>query len=175
MPDDDTSSRPSTPDMSVPPLSATAIVDIVGATAQVSTLSHRDLVTEHERWQHTLQASFDSHDGRYLKLLGDGCLALFDTPATAVSFATACSKDFARAGAQLRCGIHFGPVELLGDDVAGQSPMLCAALLRYANPGQIVVSPLAHELLRATGIELESLGERSIPGYNLSWQLFVTR
>ena len=161
------------PDMSVPPLAATAIIDIVGATAELSTLSHEELVTKHERWDQSLHACFDSHNGRYLKLVGDGCLPLFDTPATAVGFATACKRALADAGATVICGIHFGPVELVGDDVVGQSPMLSHALLRCAKPGQIVVSPIANELVRATGIELESVGVHPIAGHNLSWQLFV--
>jgi class 3 adenylate cyclase len=139
----------------------------------VRTLSHEDLVRKVERWQQSIHTSFDSHDGRYLKLLGDGCFALFDTPATAVSFAVACKADLVRAGAESKGSIHFGPVELLGDDVVGHSPMLTAALLRCAEPGQIVVSPLANELLRATGIELEPLGMHPIPGQDVPWQLFV--
>jgi class 3 adenylate cyclase len=161
------------PDMSVPPLAATVIVDTVGAAAHVASLAHDELVARHERWQSILHGLFDSHQGRYMKLLGDGCLALFDTPDEAVAFASACRAVAARRGAKLRCGIHFGPVELLGDDVAGQSAWLAAALLEIAEPGQILVSPVARELLRGTAIELESLGVHRVPGHVTSWELFA--
>jgi class 3 adenylate cyclase len=160
-------------DMSVPPLAASALIDIVGATAHVAALTHEGLVAQQTKWQRSLQASFDAQHGRYLKLLGDGCLAVFDTPDGAVAFARACKTALASAGATLKGSVHFGPVELLGDDISGQSLWLTTKVLKLADPGQILVSPVARELLRGTVSELKSVGAHRIPGHDLSWELFA--
>ena len=160
-------------DVSAPPLAASALVDIDGATAHVAALTHEGLVAQQTKWQHSLQASFDSQHGRYLKLLGDGCLALFDTPDEAVAFALVCRTALASGGATLRGSVHFGPVELLGDDISGQSLWLTARILKLAEPGQILVSPVARELLRGTTSALQSVGTHRIPGHEISWELFA--
>jgi class 3 adenylate cyclase len=160
-------------DMWAPPLAASAIIDIVGATAQVAALDHEGLVAQQTQWQRSLQASFDWQHGRYLKLMGDGCLGLFDTPDGAVAFARACRTALATGGATLRGSVHFGPVELLGDDVSGQSLWLAAKFLKLAAPGQILVSPVARELLRGTVTALKSVGTHRVPGLEISWELFA--
>jgi class 3 adenylate cyclase len=160
-------------DMSVPPLAASALIDIAGATARVAGLTHEGLVAQQRHWQHTLHGSFDFLQGRYLKLLGDGCLALFDTPDDAVAFARACRNDLVSSGAILRGSVHFGPVEVLSDDIVGQSLWLTANILKLAEPGQILVSPVAQELLRDSASGLESIGVRLIPAHQVSWELFA--
>lgn len=160
-------------DLSVPPLAASVLIDIAGARAHVASLSHEGLVAQQAQWQRDLQASFDSQAGRYLKLLGDGCLALFDTPDAALAFAQACRMVLTSGGARLKASVHFGAVELLGDDISGHSLWLTTSMLRLAEPGQILVSPVARELLRDTVVGFESLGVHRVPGHQISWELFL--
>jgi len=160
-------------DMSVPPLAASALLDIAGARAHVASLTHERLVAQQTRWQRSLQGSFDSQQGRYLKLLGDGCLAIFDTPDEAVAFVRTCRTALASGGVTVKGSVHFGPVELLGDDVSGQSLWLTASILKLAEPGQILVSPVARDLLRAMVGAFEPIGVRRIPGHDIAWDLYA--
>jgi class 3 adenylate cyclase len=159
-------------DTSVPPLAAVVSIDIAGASAQVSSLSHERLVALQHRWQLDIQGSFDAQQGRYLKLLGDGCLAIFDTPDSALAFAQSCEVVLAPSGARLRASVHFGPVEQVGDDISGHSLWFTSSIVKLAAPDQILVSPVARELLRDSG-SFESLGVHQLPRRQISTELFA--
>ena len=76
------------------------------------------------------RATLDEHDhicaraveagrGRTVKLTGDGVLATFDAPASAVAAAHRMIQDLALVGLHIRAGVHTGEVERRGDDIGG--------------------------------------------------------
>ena len=117
-------------DLSAPPLAASALIDIAGATAHVAALTHEGLGRSADE--------VAAHSPSVVRLaarplpqtVGRRLPRLFDTPDEAVAFACECKTALASDGATLRGGVHFGPVELLGDDVSGQSLWLTAKILR---------------------------------------------
>ena len=62
-----------------------------------------------------------AHRGRLIKNGTNGLLAMFDAPGQAIRCAAAVVTDAAAAGIQIRAGIHTGEVDLVGEDIAGNS------------------------------------------------------
>ena len=120
--------------------------DIVGFTALMGNDEQKafDLLKKNRELQKPIIEQFK---GRWIKELGDGVMASFNTVSDAVQAAIkiqeACNtaKDF-----QLRIGIHLGEVLFENDDVFGDSVNIASRIQAAAKPGTIYVSESVHSM-----------------------------
>jgi adenylate cyclase len=103
------------------------------------------------------QALFDpavaAHNGRIVKLIGDGTIVEFGSVVDAVNCALAVQRSDGSAPAQdprqpkivLRIGINLGDVIIEGDDIYGDGVNIAARLEPLAEPGGICVSSIVNE------------------------------
>jgi adenylate cyclase len=103
------------------------------------------------------EAVFDpavaAHNGRIVKLIGDGVIAEFGSVVDAVSCALAVQRSSATIPDQrasqptivLRIGINLGDVIIEGDDIYGDGVNVAARLEPLAEPGGICVSSIVNE------------------------------
>jgi adenylate cyclase len=103
------------------------------------------------------QAVFDpavaAHNGRVVKLIGDGTIAEFGSVVDAVNCALAVQRAGDTSPAQasnqprivLRIGINLGDVIIEGDDIYGDGVNIAARLEPLAEPGGICVSSIVNE------------------------------
>ena len=124
---------------SFPPLHTTAFtastmmaivaVDEVGASRRFGGPDEGVIV-----WQRnlirSLRALSDRHDGRYLKLIGDGCLVGFEDPRAAIAFAHDVHES-------CRVGIALGLVEVVEGELAGRPVFDAHSLMRSAGAGEV--------------------------------------
>jgi len=102
------------------------------------------------------EAIFDprvaSHNGRIVKLMGDGALVEFSSVVDAVE----CALDVQNAVAartiapgeqaiRLRIGVNLGDVIIDGDDIYGDGVNVAARLEPLADPGGVCISGIVHE------------------------------
>ena len=125
-------------------LAAIMFTDIVGYTALMGKDEHKAFALLNKNRQ--LQKSFiEAFNGRWIKEIGDGVMASFNTVSDAVHAAIkiqeACkaANDF-----QLRIGIHQGEVVFENDDVFGDSVNIAARVQAAAAPGCIFISETVH-------------------------------
>jgi adenylate cyclase len=92
--------------------------------------------------------------GRVLRQVGDGVLAVFDAPVTALQAAIqiihAVEHPAAPPGSEgvrVRCGLSAGPAVLLADDVYGDVANVAARLVGRADAGEIFLSGTVYEAL----------------------------
>ena len=92
--------------------------------------------------------------GRVLRQIGDGVLAVFDTPVRALQAAIRISETtedsagpLASEGVRVRSGISCGPAVLLADDVYGDVANVAARLVGRADAGEIFLSGKVYEAL----------------------------
>src|SRR5262245_24233511 len=78
------------------------------------------------RWRQLLDAFYakaravlQQYRGREINTSGDGFLASFDGPARAIRCAAAIRDTVRSLGLEVRCGLHTGECELVGNDIAG--------------------------------------------------------
>jgi serine/threonine-protein kinase len=121
-------------------LAAIMFTDIVGYTALMGNDEQKafELLNKNRELQKPI---IEQYNGRWIKELGDGVMASFNTVSDAVNSAIkiqeACNtaKDF-----QLRIGIHLGEVVFENDDVFGDGVNIASRIQSAAKPGCIYVS-----------------------------------
>jgi adenylate cyclase len=95
------------------------------------------------------------HNGRIVKLMGDGVLVEFSSIVDAVQCALAVQRAIAVADGpiKLRIGINLGDVIIEGDDIYGDGVNVAARLEALAPPGGICISSVVQESL---GLKVET-------------------
>ncbi len=150
---------------------ALVLSDIAGSTrtaAKLGDLAVFNLV----RAFHDRAAGLASrHNGRLIKELGDGFLAVFDDAADALHFARELPTVFyedetiSGEGLSLKLAIHYGRVSVgetpYGEDVFGRNVNLVARLEGLAAPHEIVISDAAMQRLSAEELGLVNRRETS--------------
>jgi adenylate cyclase len=99
------------------------------------------------------------HDGRIVKRLGDGVMAVFDDAERAVEAALEASRAVGEIEVggyrpELRGGIHFGRPRKLGGDYFGVDVNVAARVADAAGPGEVLISEAVCEQLGGAGPEL---------------------
>jgi len=125
-------------------LAAIMFTDIVGYTALMGADEQKafELLKKNREFQKPIIEKFN---GRWIKELGDGVMASFNTVSDAVNAAIkiqeACNaaKEF-----QLRIGIHLGEVVFENDDVFGDGVNIASRIQSAAKPGSIYISESVH-------------------------------
>jgi class 3 adenylate cyclase len=84
-----------------------------------------------------------------LQHLGDGCLALFAEPTTAVAFVRDERASVAALDLELRAVIHVGRVRFSSNTPYGRDIALASGLLRRSPGGKIGMTPMAAALVPA--------------------------
>ena len=111
------------------------------------------------------------HNGRIVKLMGDGILAEFASVVDAVRSAAELQEAVAALGASVpedqrlvfRIGINLGDVVIDGDDIHGDGVNVAARLEGLAAPGGICISGAVYEQIRdRLDIVFEDMGEQSV-------------
>jgi len=138
--------------------------DIVGFTAEMAIDEQRAL-SYVVRMRRVGPPLVKRHGGRWIKDIGDGFLASFDSAVAAVE----CALDIQRALAseadfKMRLGVHLGDVLFTDDDVYGDGVNVAARIEMLAPPGGVCVSQQVHELVRnQSEIRAVPLGVTDLP------------
>src|SRR3954452_23232720 len=111
------------------------------------------------------------HQGRIVKLIGDGILAEFPSVVSAVACATEVQRSVRKRNTNLpqsrrirfRIGVNLGDVIVEGEDIYGDGVNVAARLEQLAEPGGIVISGTVFDHLRGElGCTFASLGEQHL-------------
>jgi class 3 adenylate cyclase len=160
------------------------------STRRLAAVLFTDLVasTEHLRsmGDHRWKGVLDSHDdiaeravtrhrGRVVKSTGDGVLAIFPGPESAVAAATEILDSVRRIGLTARAGVHMGELEVRGDDVTGIAVTLSSRITDCAQENEIIVSGTIRDLVAGSGLAFESKGPRALKGIEDPVELLALR
>jgi len=126
-------------------LAAIMFTDIVGYTALMGHDEQKAfaILNKNRALQKPIIEQFN---GRWIKELGDGVMASFNTVSDAVNAAIKIQEDCnAAKDFQLRVGIHLGEVVFENDDVFGDGVNIASRIQSIAKPGCIYVSESVHD------------------------------
>jgi adenylate cyclase len=107
----------------------------------------------------TVDPLIRDRDGRIVKRLGDGVMAVFDEPGQALDAALEASRavgaiDLDGYSPELRGGIHFGRPRKLGNDYFGVDVNVAARVADAAGPGEVLISEAVCDLIGDTEVDL---------------------
>ena len=141
-------------------LAAILAADVVGYSRLMAKDEAGTLAALKRHREEVFNPAVSSHNGRIVKLMGDGTLVEFTSVVDAVNCAVTIQKTANSAtetsgpSIALRIGINLGDVIIEGDDIYGDGVNIAARLEPLAKPGGICVSLIVHE----------SVGDRRGPG-----------
>lgn len=156
-------------------LATVLFTDIVGSTdraADVGDARWAELLDDHDQ---ICRRAVERARGRVVKTTGDGLLATFDAPASAIAAGHQMIRDLAVVGVEIRAGIHTGEVERRGDDIGGIGVNLAARVMAAATDGELWVSSTVPGLTIGAGVEFTSRGRQALKGIPGEWELFATQ
>jgi adenylate cyclase len=111
------------------------------------------------------------HQGRVVKLIGDGTLMEFGSVVDAINFAVDVQQAMAERNAKVpedrriifRIGINIGDIIVEGDDIYGDGVNVAARLEALAEPGGICISRTVFNHVRnKVALAFEDLGESQV-------------
>jgi class 3 adenylate cyclase len=119
-----------------------AVVDSVGARERLR--SEPEPVEWQRSLLRTLRTASRAHDGRFLKLTGDGCMVAFEDPRAAVSFAQDVCADTSKS---LRGAVATGLVQIVEGELSGAPVLEAWENVGQSGAGEIWLTPLVSGLL----------------------------
>ena len=163
-------------------LTAILAADVVG----YSSLMETDEAGTLQRLKVNRTAVFDpcvlAHDGRLVKLMGDGALVEFASVTAAVNCALALQRATAQAEPEraedarlrYRIGINLGDVIVEGDDIYGEGVNVAARLQTLAPAGGIALSATVRDHVAGkVACVFEDLGQHTVKGIQRPVHVFV--
>ena len=134
-------------------LAAILAADVVGYSRLMGSDEEGTLSALKQHRQTIFDPAVAAHNGRIVKLIGDGTIVEFGSVVDAVS----CALSIQRADGSLldealrqpkivlRIGINLGDVIIEGDDIYGDGVNIAARLEPLAEPGGICISSIVNE------------------------------
>jgi class 3 adenylate cyclase len=74
---------------------------------------------------------------------------------------------------EVRCGIHTGECEFVGDKIAGIAVVTGSRISALAAPGEVLVSSTVKDLVAGSGVSFEDRGEHNLKGVPGTWRLYA--
>jgi TolB-like protein/class 3 adenylate cyclase/Flp pilus assembly protein TadD len=138
-------------------LAAILAADVVGYTRLMGADEAGTLARLKSLRGEVVDPEIARHNGRIVKLMGDGTLVEFASVVDAVACAVAIQNTMAKRNAkasenarlELRIGVNLGDVIVEGEDIYGDGINIAARLEGLAEPGGICVSDMVHQSVKS--------------------------
>ncbi len=129
-------------------LAAVMALDVVGYSRLMGEDERGTFEKLKDHRESVIAPAIATHNGRIVKLMGDGALIEFSSVVAAVEAAITIQRNTQeRSSIRLRIGINLGDVIEDDDDIYGDGVNLAARLEALAEPGGLCISALAFESL----------------------------
>jgi class 3 adenylate cyclase/pimeloyl-ACP methyl ester carboxylesterase len=130
-------------------LAAILAADVAGYSRMMGQDEAGTLAALKAQRSELIEPTIAKHNGRVVKLMGDGILAEFSSVVEAALCATEIQREMAlhRSGKrmQLRIGLHLGDIIIDGEDICGDGVNIAARLEAIAEPGGVCISRQAFD------------------------------
>ena len=147
--------------------------DIVGSTHRAAELGDSRWRTLLDTYDETVNTEIERFQGRRVKTMGDGTLAIFDGPTRTIRCACSIRNVTRELGLEIRIGLHTGEIVRRGDDIGGITVHTAARIQALAQPGELLLSRTVVDLVAGSGIEFEDRGEHDLKGVPGTWRLYA--
>jgi TolB-like protein/class 3 adenylate cyclase len=146
-------------------LAALMAGDVVGYSAQMG-VSEVDTLARLARVREVVRDRVEEKAGRIFSQAGDGYLAEFPSPVSAVRAGFDIQRDLASLRRhdggvlELRIGVHLADVVVDGDDLLGDGVNIAARVEGQAAPGSVALTqPVFDQVKRVAQLTFEEIGE----------------
>ena len=111
-------------------------------------------------------------NGKVIKNTGDGSLCVFDGPVRATKCAIALRTRLKELDLQIRCGLNFGQVEWIANDVVGKTVNISSRVMDLAAADQIFLTKDTADVLTGAEITTSFIGNYQLKGFEIEWDIY---
>jgi class 3 adenylate cyclase len=147
--------------------------DIVDSTARAANLGDarwRDQLAAHDT---ALRREIARFGGREVKTIGDSFLVTFDAPSHGLRCAQTMVAAVQSLGLEIRCGLHTGECEIMGEDVGGMAVHIASRVAGLARPGEVLASGTAFGSVVGSDLQFDWRATQELKGVPGQWPLFT--
>ena len=148
----------------------TDLVESTATAARLGDVRWRELLAGHYA---AIRSKLDRSGGREVATTGDGIVAVFDGPVSALGCAAEIRTAALRQDLHIRAGVHVGEVQTVGDNIQGIAVHEAARIMAKAGTDEILVSEITKALASAAGLSFEDRGEFELKGIPEPRRLFA--
>ncbi len=165
-------------------LAAILAADVTGYSRLVEADEAGTIVRLQNLLTKTITPLVAEHEGRMVKLMGDGLLAEFASAVDAVSCACAIQQAMKQANAEsaatkqieFRVGINLGDVVVEGDDIHGDGVNVAARLEALCIPGEVYISASVFDQVSGKfDATFDDLGEKALKNISRAVRVYRVR
>ncbi|MGZ4147078.1 MAG: adenylate/guanylate cyclase domain-containing protein [Actinomycetota bacterium] len=155
---------------------AIAFCDLTGSTQLTERLGDEGAARMAERLAEVLRETTARHDGRVVKLLGDGAMLYFHGPAGAARAGLELVREAASVELPpLRMGVHVGQAVFRDGDYYGRTVIVAARVTDMIDPEDVVLTADAVAEISSDDLTFEDLGPVELKGVSDPVSLYRTR
>ena len=155
-------------------LATVLFTDMVDSTKRAAELGDGDWRKVVELHDSISRLRVSGHGGRTVKSTGDGMLATFDDPQSAVSAALDLTRDLLSSKIPVRAGLHIGQIEVHDSgDVTGIAVNIAARVHELAGNGEVLVSQTVRDMLLGAPFAMAERGVQELKGIDGFWQVYA--
>jgi class 3 adenylate cyclase len=145
--------------------------DIVESTQAIVDLGDERWREFLHRYRALVRRDLGRFRGREVNTAGDAFFAVFDRPMNGVDCALTMRDGVKELGLRVRTGLHYGEVEMRGEQVTGLAVHAAARVMGLAGEDQVLISAdVAREL--GDAVPLRDAGVRQLRGVPGEWRLY---
>jgi class 3 adenylate cyclase len=148
------------------------VIDVVASTQTVSAggdLRWRRLLSAH---RDAVRRSLARFGGSEIDTAGDGFLAAFALPSSALHYVRDVILDAQAMGIPIRAGLHTGEVLISPPNVIGIAVHVAARVAALAGPYEVLFTDTVKSLVLGSGITCEPAGEQALKCGPGLWPLY---
>ncbi len=153
-------------------VSTLLFTDIVQSTELARSMGDRNWLAVIDEHNSTAKKVVERHGGEVVKHTGDGILATFSSPSSAIGAALDIKAALAGIDVEIRAGIHSGEVRRSATDVEGLAVSIASRIMNEAAAGEITVSRTVRDLTAGSSLRLEAAGTHHLKGLGEDWELY---
>ena len=148
-------------------------VDIVRSTEKAARIGDRRWSEVMNHYYTKVRKELRAARGSEVNTTGDGVLAAFRTPKSAIGCAHAIRHAVRTLGLEIRAGLHAGEYELIGSEAVGIAIHIGARVAAKARASEVLVSSAVRDHLADSAYQFDDRGMHRLKGVPNKWRLFA--
>jgi len=139
-------------------------VDIVRSTEKAARVGDRRWSQVMNHYYAAVRRELRAARGKEVVTTGDGMLATFRAPTSAIRCAAAIREGVRTLGLEIRAGLHVGEYKLIGDEAVGLAIHIGARVVAKAGASEVLVSSAVKDLVSKAGVRFKDRGLHKLKG-----------
>lgn len=153
-------------------LATILFTDIVGSTPLAADLGDRKWLELLNKHHDAVRACLKRHDGVEARVVGDGFVAVFDSPTRAICCVLDMHEAVEKLGLSIRAGIHVGEADVAALEPSGLAMHIGARVGALAEGGETLVTSTVRDLCAGADVVFMDRGLQELRGVPGAWHVF---